>query len=99
MGNLLRRIRYLFNRNRVEADLAEEMEFHRAMLARDLPGDSAAASRAWGNTTLSREDARAVWLLPWIESFGRILRMACAACCGSPASHWCRSPRWPSRLA
>jgi macrolide transport system ATP-binding/permease protein len=69
MSKLLRRIRYLFRRNRIEADLAEEMEFHRAMLARNHSGDRAAASRAWGNTTLAREDARAVWLGPWIESF------------------------------
>jgi macrolide transport system ATP-binding/permease protein len=70
---LLRRIQYLFQRNRLEADLAEEMEFHRAMLARDFSGDRAAASRVWGNATLAREDARAVWLGPWLESFWRDL--------------------------
>src|SRR5271167_1640870 len=72
MNKLLRRIQYLFRRNRIEADLAEEMEFHRAMLARDF-SDRASVSRAWGNTTLAREDARAVWLLPWIESLWRDL--------------------------
>ena len=73
MTKLLRRIQYLFRRNRIEADLAEEMEFHRTLLARDFSGDRAAASRAWGNTTLAREDARAVWLGPWLESFWRDL--------------------------
>ncbi|MGO9261082.1 MAG: ADOP family duplicated permease [Bryobacteraceae bacterium] len=72
MRKLLGRIQYLFRRNRIEADLAEEMEFHRQMLARDF-SDRAAASRAWGNTTLAREDARAVWLVPWIESCWRDL--------------------------
>src|SRR5579884_1042568 len=66
--NLLRRLHYLRNRKRLDADLAEEMEFHRAMLARDLEGDQPAAARALGNTTLARENARAVWILPWLES-------------------------------
>ncbi len=69
MGNLLRRIQYLFRSKLVEADLAEEMEYHRALLAREHAGDNAAAKRAMGNVTLAREDARGVWLLPWIESF------------------------------
>ncbi len=72
MSKLLRRIQYLFRRNRMEADLAEEMEFHRAMLAREFP-DGAGAARAWGNTTLAREDSRAVWLGPWLEGFWRDL--------------------------
>jgi macrolide transport system ATP-binding/permease protein len=69
MGNLLRRIQYLFSSKRIEADLAEELEYHRELLARELAGDRSAASRALGNVTLAREDARGVWLLPWIESF------------------------------
>src|SRR5215831_10890761 len=69
MRKLLRRIQYFLHRDRIDADLAEEMEFHREMLARELSGDRAGAARAMGNTTLAREDARAVWLLPWIESF------------------------------
>jgi len=69
MGNVLRRIQYLFRSKGAEADLAEEMEFHRELLARDLAGDRAAANRAMGNVTLAREDARGVWLLPWLESF------------------------------
>jgi hypothetical protein len=47
----------------MDAELAEEMEFHRAMLAGD-----GRASAAMGNTTLARDDARAVWIWPWIES-------------------------------
>ncbi|HJZ99317.1 MAG TPA: ABC transporter permease [Candidatus Solibacter sp.] len=65
---LLRRVHYLLHRRRIEAELAEEMAFHRDLLARDHAGDSAAARRAMGNTTLAGEDARGVWLLPWIES-------------------------------
>lgn len=42
MRKLLRRMHYLFRRNRIEAALADEMEFHREILARDLSGDPAA---------------------------------------------------------
>ena len=65
---LLRRVHYLLHRRQIEAELAEEMEFHRDLLARDHAGDSAAARRAMGNTTLASENARGVWLVPWIES-------------------------------
>ena len=71
MRKLFRRIYYFFRRADIEAGLAEEMEFHRAMLACEFEGDRTAAARAWGNATLAREDARAVWLRPWIESFWR----------------------------
>jgi macrolide transport system ATP-binding/permease protein len=63
MGKLLRRISYWVHRGRMNAELAEEMEFHRSMLA---AGGSAPS--AMGNVTLAREDARAVWIWPWLES-------------------------------
>jgi predicted permease len=67
MRKLLRCIHFLLHRDRLEAELAEEMEYHREMLARDHV-DSHSAARAMGNITLAREDARGIWLLPWIES-------------------------------
>lgn len=63
MAKLLRRLRYWLHRGKMDAELAEEMEFHRAMLA-----DHGGAPAVMGNTTLSREDARAVWIWPWLES-------------------------------
>ena len=33
MAKLLRRLRYWLHRGKMDAELAEEMEFHRAMLA------------------------------------------------------------------
>ena len=63
MAKLLRRLRYWLHRGEMDAELAEEMEFHRAMLA-----DHGGAPANMGNTTLSREDARAVWIWPWLES-------------------------------
>src|SRR5437868_11729745 len=63
MINLIRRIRFWLSSSRRAADLAEEMEFHRDMLAAD-----GATPAAMGNMTLAREDARAVWIWPWLES-------------------------------
>jgi predicted permease len=61
----LRRLDYWLNRGKRAAELAEEIEFHRVMGAESL-----------GNTTLAREDARAVWIWPWLESVGQDLRYA-----------------------
>jgi len=63
MRKLMRRVRYWFQRTRLEDELVEEMEFHRAMLARD--GKEAVTM---GSVTLAREDARAVWIWPWLTS-------------------------------
>jgi predicted permease len=62
---LLRRMAYWFNQRKHDAELAEEIEFHRAM-----------ADAPIGNTTLAREDARAVWIWPWLESVFQDLRYA-----------------------
>ena len=63
MGKLLRRLRYWARRAHEDAELAEEMEFHQALAGR----------RAMGQSAMSYEDARAVWLWPWLESFARDL--------------------------
>jgi hypothetical protein len=63
MGKLFRRVRFWIRSRQGDAELAEELEFHRALM------EAADASRrAMGNVTLAREDARAVWIRPWIES-------------------------------
>ena len=53
----LRRIQYLFRQRQLEADLLEEMDFHRSI----------AGGRRFGNVTLAREDARSVWIWRWVE--------------------------------
>jgi predicted permease len=75
MRNLLRRVWYVVRQRQFERDLAEEIEFHRAMAQRDLerngmPRANAedAARHAIGNTTRAREDSRGVWIWPWLES-------------------------------
>jgi macrolide transport system ATP-binding/permease protein len=57
---LIRRILYFFRFRRQEAELKEEMEFHRQMIEQES-GDRYAASRRMGASTLAREDARGVW--------------------------------------
>jgi predicted permease len=75
MAKLIRRLWYLVQQTRMERELAREIEHHRELtrlrLERDgsTSGDSADASRrTMGNTTLALEDARHVWLAPWLES-------------------------------
>ena len=69
----LRRLLYLLRHRRIEADVAEELETHRLMAQQRAldggAGDAAAASRRiMGNVTLAREDARAQWIAPWLDS-------------------------------
>jgi predicted permease len=64
---LFRRLRYWLQASRHQADLSEELEFHRAMLD-DAP--------SLGNTTRAREDARAVWIWPWLETVMQDVRYA-----------------------
>ena len=75
MSRLLRRLWSLVRFRRFEDDLSEELEFHRAMTQQELERDGhssrearLAAHKVLGNLTRSREDARAVWIWPWLES-------------------------------
>jgi predicted permease len=56
---ILQRLWYLLRQHQQERELAEEIEFHRQM-----SGDP----RAMGNITRAREEARAVWICPWLQS-------------------------------
>jgi len=58
----------------MEQELVEEIEFHRALKQQDfersgLPPEQArtASRRALGNVLLAREDARGVWVSPWLD--------------------------------
>ncbi len=70
----LRRLGYWLRGRRAGQDLEEELQFHRDMAERDLVQSGAASPdaarvvrRAMGNTLLAREDARAVWVAPWLD--------------------------------
>ena len=90
---LLRRLRYLLRQRRIDAEIAAEIETHRLMIEERLrregraPAEAAATSRRlMGNLTLAREDARAAWLAPWIQSVWQDLRYAVRHLRAHPAS-------------
>lgn len=60
MGELFRRIHYLINRRRLDAELQNDMEFHREMAAR-------AGRKNFGNTLRMREQAYEAWGWTWLE--------------------------------
>ncbi len=69
MKEFFRRLRFLLNRRRFDRELADEMEFHREMLASD-------GGRIVGNALLLREEARDAWGWTWIERLSQDLRYA-----------------------
>jgi putative ABC transport system permease protein len=80
---LLRRLKYLLDRERQERELAEEIAFHRDLAEqehRHAGGSPDAVRRAtnvrMGNTTLAREAAHHVWFPAAIEGVFQDLRYA-----------------------
>jgi putative ABC transport system permease protein len=72
---ILRRLEHWWRFRTNEAELEEELSFHREAIERDLiaRGHSAerarvAARRTMGNETFMREEARGVWLWPSLEA-------------------------------
>ena len=66
MNEFFRRLRYLLNRRRFDSELANDLEFHREMAARE--------NRSFGNTLHLREQARDAWGWTWIDRFFQDLR-------------------------
>ncbi|HXS76444.1 MAG TPA: ABC transporter permease [Terracidiphilus sp.] len=60
MGELWRRISYLFNRRRLDSELESDMGFHREMAAR-------AGRNNFGNTLRMREQSREAWGWTWLD--------------------------------
>src|SRR5215471_7544065 len=82
-ARLANKLRYLFRGGRIDRDVAQEIEFHRDMLAEDerrLGRTAAAAAlnarRRMGNTTLMTEYARDAWIVSWLDALGRDVRYA-----------------------
>jgi predicted permease len=87
-----RRLFYLFKRRKLEADIAEELSFHRdmtheKMLRAGVPPEDipSAAARKFGNTTRVLEDLRAVRRFTWLESFLQDCRYAARGFLQKPA--------------
>jgi predicted permease len=69
-----RRLAMLFQRRRVEEDLAEEMRLHLHLRAKQLERDGAAsasshreAQRQFGNALSLQDQSRDVWLFRWLD--------------------------------
>ncbi len=67
MGELWRRILYLFNRRRLDAELDADIEFHREMAAN-------AGRNNFGNTLRMREQSREAWGWAWLDRLLQDLR-------------------------
>jgi predicted permease len=80
-----------FRRDRLDAELAEELRFHQAQLERDeqaagTPADEATrvARRRLGNTTRIRERARDRWSIAWLDHLRQDVAYAMRALRRSP---------------
>jgi predicted permease len=60
MRELLRRIGYLWNRRRLEQEMAEEMAYHRELMSLDRRTN-------FGSDLRLREDAREIWGWVWLD--------------------------------
>lgn len=69
MRELFRRIKYLFNRRRYDAELEADMEFHREMAAR-------AGYNNFGNLLRLRKQAQEAWGWTWLDRFLQDTRYA-----------------------
>jgi putative ABC transport system permease protein len=83
MRQLLSRAWYLIRRRRFDADLREELEFHRASIQRELEHNGTdqtaahfAARRALGSVALAQDQARDVWTPRWLQGLGQDIRLA-----------------------
>ena len=83
MTRLLRRLRYLLQRDRHERELDDELRFHLEMKRRELEGRglepaaaATAARRALGNLPLTRDHVRDVWITPWLQGVLQDVRFA-----------------------
>lgn len=69
---MLARVRDRLRRDQLDAELGEELRYHRQLLDRDAPS----ASRSLGNVTYYREEARAMWSLGLVDDLLHDLRYA-----------------------
>jgi predicted permease len=83
MTNWFRRLCARIRYRRFDEDLKEELEFHRTMKQSEIESaglspDEARirAIRELGNVTFMREESRAVWIAPWLESLWQDIRYA-----------------------
>jgi putative ABC transport system permease protein len=81
MGKLLRRVYYWVHQQRIAKELDEEIELHCSLKQVELERTGLASAQAasharreLGNSLLSREDARSVWISPWLDQLWQDIR-------------------------
>ncbi|MGA8026824.1 MAG: ABC transporter permease [Bryobacteraceae bacterium] len=74
ISEIVRRIQYLFQRNRVDAELREEMDAHLAMIVTASETDPVSARQKLGNLTRWQEISREAWGWSWAASLVRDVR-------------------------
>jgi predicted permease len=74
---MLRKLIYLFQRKRFNAELDDEIRFHLEMAAAER--GEARARREFGSTVRMREDTRSAWQIRWIVDLVSDLRYALRA--------------------
>ncbi len=91
MTRLLRRLRYLLQRDRYERELDDELQFHLEMKrqeleskGRDRAAAAAAARRSLGNLPLTRDRVRDVWIAPWLAALVQDVKYAARTLRRSP---------------
>src|SRR5450631_1476277 len=91
MRQILRRAWYAIRQRQLDAELAEEMEFHRAMKAQELQADGVdrneahfAARRAFGSAALAADRSRDIWIPSWLQGVGPDFRLAVRSLLATP---------------
>jgi hypothetical protein len=77
MLELLRRLSYLWNRRRLERDMAEEMAYHRELMSPDR-------RTHFGDDLRLREDAREIWGWTWLDRLHQDLAYGLRVLCNAP---------------
>ncbi len=91
---LLRRISCLWNRRRLEREMAEEMSYHRELMPPDR-------HTSFGNELCLREDAREIWGWTWLDRLHQDLTYGARVLRNAPVSpsrrcwfcHWASASR------
>ena len=67
LGELWRRLRFLFDRREFEAGIEDELQFHLEMKQAEHRQSQNTARRQVGNSTLLKEQSRQMWIWGWLE--------------------------------
>ena len=74
MREIIQRLIDWLRRDRLDAELDDEMRFHREQLEREVGPEE--ARRRLGNVTIARQDARERWSVPWMDHLQQDVRYA-----------------------